>query len=88
MKNVYSPDLAVGPRLGGVFDLTGSGNSVVRAFWGRYYEGPSLSPFSMAIGGNEDNVVWEVVGNTFTEIDRSSTLDLQHGVEREAVRAR
>ena len=67
----------VGPRLGAVFDLRGNGNSVVRAFWGRYYEGASLSPFAMAIGGNEDYVVWEVVGNKFAEIRplaaRSST---------------
>jgi hypothetical protein len=50
-KNVYEPELSIGPRIGGVFDLTGSGNSVVRAFWGRYFEGTSLSPFANAVGG-------------------------------------
>ena len=74
-KDVYTPELAIGPRVGGVFDLTGSGNSVVRGFWGRYYEGTSLSPFANAVGGYEDYVSYFVLGNNqFEEFDRSSTL--------------
>jgi hypothetical protein len=73
-KNVYAPELAIGPRIGGVFDLTGSGNSVVRAFWGRYFEGTSLSPFANAVGGFEDYVSYEVIGGKYIEFDRSTSL--------------
>jgi hypothetical protein len=73
-KNVYAPDLAVGPRIGGVFDLTGAGSSVIRAFWGRYFEGTSLSPFANAVGGFEDFVSYEVIGGKYLEFDRSSSL--------------
>ena len=73
-ENVYEPDLSVGPRIGGVFDLTGSGSSVVRAFWGRYFEGTSLSPFASAVGGYEDFVSYEVIGGKYVEFDRSTSL--------------
>ena len=45
-----------------MFDLTGTGNSVIRGFWGRYFEGTSLSPFANAVGGYEDFVSYEVIG--------------------------
>ena len=73
-KTVYEPDLAVGPRIGGVFDLTGTGNSVVRAFWGRYFEGTSLSPFATAVGGYADYVSYYTDGTSFEEFDRSTSL--------------
>ena len=47
-------EAAIGPRLGVVFDLLGTGKSVVRAFWGRYYEAPSTNTFVSAAGGYED----------------------------------
>ena len=72
-KTVYSPKTAIGPRIGGVFDLTGSGKSVIRGFWGRYYEGASLSPFANANGGYEDSVSYEVFGTKFVEFDRVSS---------------
>ena len=50
-KTVYSPDLAFGPRLGATFDITGKGTSVLRASWGRYYEGPAFNPYNQAVGG-------------------------------------
>jgi len=74
-KTVYSPQLAIGPRLGAVFDLTGKGNSVVRGFWGRYYEGASQSAFANAVGGYEDFVYYNVLpGNQFEEYDRATSL--------------
>jgi hypothetical protein len=74
-KTVYSPKLAIGPRLGAVFDLTGNGKSVVRGFWGKYYEGASQSAFVNAVGGYEDFVSYEVLSNgKLSEFDRTSTL--------------
>jgi hypothetical protein len=74
-KDVYNPQLSWGPRIGGVFDLTGSGNSVVRGFWGRYYEGASQSPYTNAVGGYEDYVYYNVLpGNQFEEYDRTTSL--------------
>jgi hypothetical protein len=74
-KTVYSPKLAVGPRLGGVFDLTGTGRSVVRAFWGRYYEGASQSAFASAVGGFEDYKYYDVLpGGKFSQYDETTSL--------------
>ncbi len=73
-KTVYTPKLAVGPRLGVVYDLLGTGKSVVRGFWGRYFEGPSTSAFSSAAGGYEDFVSYYTDGKTFDEFDRTSTM--------------
>jgi hypothetical protein len=73
-KDVYNPQLAWGPRLGGVFDLSGTGNSVVRGTFSRYYEGASQSPFQSAVGGFEDNVSYYTDGKTFDEFDRTTSL--------------
>jgi hypothetical protein len=53
---VYTPDLSVGPRLGLTYDLTGAGNSVLKAFWGRYYEGAAFAPYQFAVPGRNDYV--------------------------------
>lgn len=50
-KTVYSPDWMFGPRLGATYDLTGGGTSVVRASWGKYYEGAAFNPYNQAVGG-------------------------------------
>ena len=42
---------AWGPRLGATFDLTGKVTSVLRASWGRYYEGAAFNPYNQAVGG-------------------------------------
>lgn len=74
-KTVYSPKLAIGPRLGVVYDLSGKGNSVIRGFWGRYYEGASQSAFVNAVGGYEDYIYYNVLpGNVFEEYDRTTGL--------------
>ncbi|MGE5813557.1 MAG: TonB-dependent receptor [Acidobacteriota bacterium] len=73
-EDVYQPKLAWNPRLGLVADLTGTGMSVVKGFWGRYYEGASLSPYATAIGGYEDQVGWEIVDGGFEEFFRTSEL--------------
>ncbi len=73
-KMVYTPAAAWGPRVGVVYDLTGSGKSVLRGFWGRYFEAPSTNAFSYAAGGYEDFVSWYTDGKTFEEFDRTSSF--------------
>jgi hypothetical protein len=38
---VYTPKAAWGPRVGVAYDVTGKGMTVMKAFWGRYFEGAS-----------------------------------------------
>ncbi len=74
-KDVYTPKLAWNPRFGVVYDLTGNATSIVRASYGRYYEGASLNSYSNAIGGFEDYISYEVLpGNRFVEFDRVEEL--------------
>ncbi|MFO7691450.1 MAG: TonB-dependent receptor [Vicinamibacterales bacterium] len=67
-KTVYSPDWAFGPRLGATFDVTGTGNSVLRASWGRYYEGAAFNPYNQAVGGWTPFQSYEVLSNGQLEL--------------------
>jgi hypothetical protein len=74
-ETVYEPKLAVGPRLGVVVDVTGRGTSIAKAFWGRYFEGASFSPWQRGVPGRADFVSYEVLpGNRLIEVDRVSEL--------------
>jgi hypothetical protein len=53
-KTVYSPKAAWGPRIGAAYNLPGNSSSVVKAFWGRYYEGTASSMFTSATPGIHD----------------------------------
>lgn len=53
-KDVYTPSTAWGPRIGATYDLNSSNTSVLKAFWGRYYEGTAASFFTQATPGIED----------------------------------
>ena len=55
-RTVYTPDLAWGPRIGAAYDLTGKGTSVLRSFYGRYYEGTATQFFISATPGIQDYV--------------------------------
>jgi hypothetical protein len=55
-KDVYTPNLAWGPRIGAAFDVTGRGGSVIRSFYGRYYEGTATQFFISATPGIQDYV--------------------------------
>jgi len=55
-KDVYTPNLAWGPRIGAAFDVTGRGGSVLRSFYGRYYEGTATQFFISATPGIQDYV--------------------------------
>ena len=53
-RDVYRPKAAWGPRVGVAFDVTGGNTSVLKAFYGRYYEGAASGFFSAATPGLQD----------------------------------
>jgi hypothetical protein len=61
-KDLYST-FSVAPRLGVVYDLTGKGTSVVRAFYGQLYDGAVESTYDRALPGLSDETIWEVGPN-------------------------
>ncbi len=65
-ETVYKPKSAWGPRVGAAYDLSASGNAVVKAFWGRYYEGAASGFFTQGTPGIEDFV--------YTPINEDGTL--------------
>jgi hypothetical protein len=68
---IYEPNLSWGPRLGVAVDASGKGTSVLKGFWGRYFEGASIAPYAGAVPGRSDYVTYEVFpGDTLFEIDR------------------
>jgi len=59
--------------VGGAFDLTGRGTSVLRAFYGHLYDGAVFSTWNRAVPGISDYVIYEAFpGNKVVEIDRIS----------------
>jgi hypothetical protein len=50
-QNVYEPGLAWGPRVGAAFDILGTGTSVLKGFWGRYFEGTATGFYTQATPG-------------------------------------
>jgi hypothetical protein len=74
-RTIYTPKLSVNPRLGVAVDAFGTGKSVLKAFWGRYYEGASFNPWQRAVPGRSDYITYEVLPNgTLVEIDRIPEL--------------
>lgn len=57
-KDIYKPDLAVGPRIGLVLDVLGTGKTVLKTFWGRYYEAANFAPFELAVPGRNPYVTY------------------------------
>ena len=53
-RTVYTPKTAWGPRVGAALNLTESSTSVLKAFWGRYYEGAASAFFTAATPGIQD----------------------------------
>jgi Carboxypeptidase regulatory-like domain len=62
-ENVYKPGLAWGPRIGAAYDLTGKGTSVVKAFWGRYFEGAASLFYTQATPGAVDTFYTPINAN-------------------------
>ncbi|HYN02428.1 MAG TPA: TonB-dependent receptor [Vicinamibacteria bacterium] len=78
-KTVYSAT-GLAPRLGFAFDLTGNGKTVLKGFYGQYYEGIYADAYYSAVPGVEDFVTYAFdpggekcgpAGKCFTEDDRS-----------------
>ena len=71
-KTVLYKTFSPAPRLGLALDVFGNGKSVLKGFYGRYYEGAAVGPFERALSGNADWVTYEVGDNwkTLTESDR------------------
>jgi hypothetical protein len=70
-KMAYAPNLAIGPRLGAAFDVTGKGTTVLRAYYGRYFEGASFNPGQRATTGYTDYVSYDVSSSgKLSEYDR------------------
>jgi hypothetical protein len=62
-----------GPRLGVAYDLTGDHKTVLKGFFGQYYEGASYYHYSFALPGIQDFVVYDNTGSSLEEIDRTAT---------------
>lgn len=45
---IYTPNNSWGPRLGAAYDVTGNGTTVLKGFWGRYFEGTAAGFFYYA----------------------------------------
>lgn len=61
-KQYYST-FSVAPRLGVVFDLSGKGTSVVRAFYGQLYDGAVFDSWYHVVPGMSDETKWDVSNN-------------------------
>ena len=62
-ETVYTPHTAWGPRLGAAVDITGNGTTVLRGFWGRYFEGTASGFFTQATPGLQDYTSTEILAN-------------------------
>jgi hypothetical protein len=59
-QDVYRPGNAWGPRVGVAYDLTGTGVTVLKGFWGRYFEGAAVGFYSQATAGSSDYTTWPI----------------------------
>jgi hypothetical protein len=62
-ETVYTPHAAWGPRLGAALDVTGKGTTVLKGFWGRYYEGTASAFYTSATPGIKDLTHTEILPN-------------------------
>ncbi len=71
--NEYYSSNMFSPRLGLAWDVTGRGNSVLKAFYGHLYDGAVFSIWNRAVPGIGDYVIYDVLpGNRLIENDRIS----------------
>ncbi len=61
-KDLYST-FSLAPRLGAVYDLSGKGTSVLRAFYGQLYDGAVETTYDRALLGLSDYTTWAVGPN-------------------------
>jgi hypothetical protein len=65
-EDVYKPAAAWGPRVGAAYNMTAAGTSVLKAFWGRYFEGTASAFYTQATPGIQDY--------TYTPINSNGSL--------------
>ena len=58
------------PRLGIAYDVTGNRDTVLRAFYGQYYEGAFQTFYFRVLPGLGDNITYDVTSGVPIEIDR------------------
>jgi outer membrane receptor protein involved in Fe transport len=79
-----SPDLdekvfdtkSLAPRIGVAYDLTGNRDTVLKGFYGRYYEGAFQTYYYRLLPGLEDLVTYDITGGEPVEIDRVPRSEL------------
>ncbi|MCX6544350.1 MAG: TonB-dependent receptor [Acidobacteria bacterium] len=81
--NVYTPKDSWGPRLGAAVDLTGKGTTVLRGFWGRYYEGTATGFYTSATPGIQDYTSTEVFPNGSLGTPVVLTPALVYGISKD-----
>lgn len=65
---------SLGPRIGFAYNLTGDGKTVLKGFYGQYFEGASAEHYIKALPGVADFVVYDnTSGTPGAELDRSVT---------------
>jgi outer membrane receptor protein involved in Fe transport len=69
------------PRIGFAFDLTGDHKTVLRGFYGQYYEDLLEYQYSRLLPGTEDRITYDVTGATPVEIDRTPLSNLAYRMD-------
>jgi len=82
-ETVYTPASAWGPRLGAAFDVTGTGTTVLKGFWGRYYEGTASAFFSSATPGIADFTSTEILPNGSLGATEVLTPGQVYGIDKD-----
>jgi hypothetical protein len=60
-QTIYTPDFMIAPRLGLVYDLTGKGTSILKSFYGWYYDQAMASAYFRGLTGVTDFITYEVL---------------------------
>lgn len=72
-NNTVYDTKSVAPRLGLAWDVDGRDRSVVKAFYGQYYEGAIANAYNRGVGGINDRVIYNVAGSAPVEVSRRVT---------------
>ncbi|HSD27468.1 MAG TPA: TonB-dependent receptor [Vicinamibacteria bacterium] len=71
-KKVYDTK-SWGPRIGVAYDLTGDHKTVLKGFFGQYYEGAAFLHYSFGVPGINDFVGYDNTSGELVEVDRTVT---------------
>jgi hypothetical protein len=62
-----------GPRIGVAYDLTGDHKTVLKGFFGQYYEGAAFLHYSFGVPGINDWIGYDNTSGELVEVDRTVT---------------